>query len=42
MICGSVAMEKAVTEVLEAICREHLEKPLSYYQNKGQIKSDCY
>lgn len=42
MICGSVAMEKAVTEVLEAICREHLEKPLSYYQNKGQIKTDCY
>ena len=42
MICGSVAMEKAVTEVLEAICREHLEKPLSYYQNKAQIKTDCY
>ena len=42
MICGSVAMEKAVTEVLEAICREHLEKPLSYFQNKGQIKTDCY
>ncbi|GJH39758.1 hypothetical protein RCZ04_03080 [Capnocytophaga sp. HP1101] len=42
MICGSIAMQKAVMEVLEAICREHLNKPLSYYQNKGQIRSDCY
>ena len=42
MICGSVAMQKDVTQVLEDICQEHLKKTLSYYQNKGAILMDCY
>ncbi|PNW30177.1 PepSY domain-containing protein [Formosa algae] len=42
MICGSIAMQKDVLLVLEAICGRHLEQPLSVYKNKGQLKLDCY
>lgn len=42
MICGSIIMQKEVTTVLDSICREHNSKPLSYYQNRGQLKMDCY
>lgn len=42
MICGSLAMHKGVMSVLEDICVTYNNKPLSYYQNQQQIKSDCY
>ncbi len=42
MLCGSVAMQQGVTEVLQRICQQHNQKPLSYYQKKGRIKIDCY
>ena len=42
MICGSVVMQKDVTQVLEDICQQYLKKPLSYYQNKGAVLMDCY
>jgi len=42
MICGSIVMQKDVTQTLEAICKQHLQKPLRYYQNKGSILMDCY
>ncbi|GIJ94856.1 PepSY domain-containing protein [Capnocytophaga stomatis] len=42
MICGSVAMQKGVIATLESICEKHLGKSLSYFQNKGQIRMDCY
>ncbi|WP_159021976.1 PepSY domain-containing protein [Formosa sp. L2A11] len=42
LICGSIAMQKEVLIVLEAICKHHLEHPLSVYKNKGQLKLDCY
>ncbi|MFD0963951.1 PepSY domain-containing protein [Pseudofulvibacter geojedonensis] len=42
MICGSVAMQKEVLKVLDSICKEELKKPLSYYENKGQLLMDCY
>ena len=42
MICGSLAMQKGVLSILESICVKHNNKPLSYYQNKQQIKTDCY
>lgn len=42
MICGSVAMQRGVMEVFEKICREHLHKPLSYFQNRKQFRMDCY
>lgn len=42
MVCGSVAMQKGVVQALEVLCQEYLYKPLSYYQNKGQLLMDCY
>ncbi|MGD1892905.1 MAG: PepSY domain-containing protein [Cyclobacteriaceae bacterium] len=42
MICGSVAMQNGVIGVLEDICLSHTDKPLSYYQNRHQLKMDCY
>jgi len=42
MICGSVSMQKGVLEVLDQICQEKVNKPFSYYENKGQLLMDCY
>ena len=42
MICGSIVMQKDVTQTLDGICQKHLKKPLSYYQNKGKVLMDCY
>ncbi|RKR12129.1 sulfite reductase (NADPH) flavoprotein alpha-component [Maribacter vaceletii] len=42
MICGSIAMQKEVIKELQQLCIDHLEKDLSYYQNRKQIKMDCY
>lgn len=42
MICGSIAMQKGVTKILDEICLKLNRKPLSFYQNKGQLKMDCY
>lgn len=42
MICGSLAMQQGVTEVLHQICVKHTGKPFSFYQQKGQVKMDCY
>ncbi|SFZ90468.1 sulfite reductase (NADPH) flavoprotein alpha-component [Flaviramulus basaltis] len=42
MICGSLAMQNGVLNMLESICVKYNNKPLSYYQNNLQIKTDCY
>lgn len=42
MICGSLAMQKDVLELLETICGEKTEKTLSYYRSRDQIRTDCY
>ncbi len=42
MICGSVAMQNQVLKVLETISRSKLNTPLSKFENKEQIKMDCY
>jgi sulfite reductase (NADPH) flavoprotein alpha-component len=42
LICGSVIMQKEVINILDEICRKFNNKALSYYQNKGQLKMDCY
>ncbi|WP_438711498.1 PepSY domain-containing protein [Aquimarina muelleri] len=42
LICGSVAMQKEVIAIIDQICQKINHKPLSYYQNKGQLKMDCY
>ncbi|MRH99024.1 FAD-binding oxidoreductase [Kriegella sp. EG-1] len=42
MICGSIAMQKDVLQELQKICTHYLQKDLSFYQNRNQIKMDCY
>jgi sulfite reductase (NADPH) flavoprotein alpha-component len=41
-ICGSLAMQENVIEVLDRACKTHLNKSFSYFQQKGQVKTDCY
>ncbi len=42
MICGSLAMQRSVLAVLEKISKDTLGKPLDYFENRKQIKIDCY
>lgn len=42
MICGSIAMQKGVTDALEKIVKRDLKTNLSPFINNGQIKTDCY
>lgn len=42
MICGSLAMYKDVSVVLEQICKEKTNYNLAHFQANGQILSDCY
>lgn len=42
MICGSLAMQKGVFEVIETIIETHQLDSLIAYQKKGQLKTDCY
>jgi sulfite reductase (NADPH) flavoprotein alpha-component len=42
MLCGSLAMQKDVLNLLETICQDKLGQPLSHYQSHGQILMDCY
>ncbi|WP_421828635.1 PepSY domain-containing protein [Larkinella sp.] len=42
MICGSLAMQKDVIELLETICQTKTGQSVSFYQSHGQILMDCY
>lgn len=42
MICGSLAMEQNVIELLEDICQRLNRKSLDFYQSRNQILTDCY
>jgi sulfite reductase (NADPH) flavoprotein alpha-component len=42
MICGSVAMQNEVLDILEGISNSKLNLPLSEFENKQQLKMDCY
>ncbi|MBE7170817.1 MAG: PepSY domain-containing protein [Williamsia sp.] len=42
MLCGSLAMQKQVVELLEEICQEKGDKNISFYQSHGQLLMDCY
>ncbi len=42
MICGSVAMQRAVLEMLEGITQNYLRQPLSVFEQRQQLKMDCY
>lgn len=42
MICGAVAMQNQVVDLLEEITNEKLQMPLSDFENMEQLKIDCY
>ncbi|NER12613.1 oxidoreductase [Leptobacterium flavescens] len=42
MICGSLTMQRSVLDLLENVAEEELQKPLSYFEDKGQLAMDCY
>jgi len=42
MICGSLAMQKAVFEVLDAFLEKYQNHNLKFYLDSGRILSDCY
>lgn len=42
MICGSLAMQQMVVEILEKICTEKKMETLSYFQSRNQLLMDCY
>jgi sulfite reductase (NADPH) flavoprotein alpha-component len=42
MLCGSLAMQQNVTELLEEICQLHNAERLSFYQSHDQVLMDCY
>ncbi|NBA88888.1 FAD-binding oxidoreductase [Emticicia sp. CRIBPO] len=42
MICGSLAMQKDVLNLIDTICREKSGKGVSHYQSHDQILTDCY
>ncbi len=42
MICGSLAMQKDVNEILERVFIEKNNRELSYYQSHNRILMDCY
>ena len=42
MICGAIAMQNQVLDVLDQMVRQQFGKPLSDFENNGQLKMDCY
>ena len=42
MLCGSMAMQNEVLEVLGQITHNKLKRSLSSFQNNGQLLKDCY
>ncbi len=42
MLCGSLAMQNDVEQLLEQICQEHIGLSLTHYKNKEQFLTDCY
>jgi sulfite reductase (NADPH) flavoprotein alpha-component len=42
MICGSLAMQHDVLDVLESLFAEHAATSLDELQHNGQLKMDCY
>jgi len=42
MICGSLAMMNDVLTTINKITTEQLGKPLSVFEEKGQVLTDCY
>jgi sulfite reductase (NADPH) flavoprotein alpha-component len=42
MVCGSLAMQKDVESVLDALCLAKTTKSISDYKANGQVLTDCY
>ncbi|RZJ19534.1 MAG: FAD-binding oxidoreductase, partial [Acinetobacter sp.] len=42
MICGSLAMQKDIIEILDRIFKETNNQEVSYYQSHNRILMDCY
>ena len=42
MICGAIAMQHEILNTLESIALEKLNTPLSEFEDKEQLKIDCY
>ncbi|WP_316783958.1 PepSY domain-containing protein [Pedobacter frigiditerrae] len=42
MICGSLAMQKDIIEILDGIFKEINNQEVSYYQSHNRILMDCY
>lgn len=42
MICGSLAMQQMVLEILESICLEQKMETIDFYQSTNQLLTDCY
>ena len=42
MICGSLSMQKDIVRILEEVCLEKTGQPLSFYQSRNQVLTDCY
>lgn len=42
MICGSIAMQSAVLEVLQQLAMSELQRPLADFEHQEQLKMDCY
>jgi len=42
MICGSLAMQRDVEDILDQIVQKINGKPLTHYKAQQQILSDCY
>lgn len=42
MICGSLAMQRDVLQLLAGLCQRYNNRDVDYYQSNGQILMDCY
>ena len=42
LICGSLSMQKDIVRILEEVCLEKTGQPLSFYQSRNQVLTDCY
>lgn len=42
MICGALAMQRDVENVLEEICQQHLNQSVEIFKSNQQILTDCY
>lgn len=42
MLCGSLKMQQSVLQTLDEITIEVLDRPLTDFENRGQLLMDCY